>query len=818
MIRHMECENTQAFILGTMHTTYCFRITSTGHPEHLYYGASLGDPEKLTNEDILAMSEKKEFEEGNMVVYDGEHKNCTLENMCLEMSSYGKGDIREPFIEIRFADGSSTCDFLYKGAEIDQIKEEYQTLPGSYFSGEGCDHLKIILVDRNHSVSLELHYYVYEKSDVLTRSAKVINQGDEPVCLKRIMSTQLDLSDSGYEVRSFNGAWAREMNIHDTEVRAGSFVNASFTGTSSNRANPFVILHEKNASEEAGKCYGFHLIYSGNHYECIQVNAYGKTRVVTGINPAQFSFMLPPEGFFEAPEAVMSFSGNGYGELSRHLHRFIRNHIVRGEWKDKVRPVLLNSWEAAYFNISEGKLLKLAKAAKEAGVELFVMDDGWFGNRSDDAHSLGDWYVNKEKLPGGLLGLSKKINALGLSFGIWVEPEMISVNSRLYEKHPDWAMEIPGQTHSEGRNQRILDLCNPKVCEFIIRRMTRLFASAPITYVKWDMNRIFSDVYSPYLEKKEREAAKEISDGQTSGRESSSLSEPYLKGIRQGEVFHRYMIGLYRIMKILTMRFPKILFEGCASGGNRFDLGILCYFPQIWASDNTDAICRSHIQEGISFGYPMNVMTSHLSASPNHQTLRTVNEDTRFAVAVFGVFGLECNLADMSDGQREAIADMISLYKAFREVLQKGTFYRGRTGNIHEWTCVSEDRKRAVGMVLQELVVPNWQYETYTAKGLDPDCRYRFYNLEKKHDIRKFGDLINTVAPIHVRQDSALHHVIAKFVTMPGECEETIVSGRVLMQSGIKLKPAFSGTGYNENTRYFQDFASRLYFMEAVEE
>ena len=791
MIKILEYENKKAFILNTDNTAYCFKVMETNHLEHLYYGKTFGNPDKLSIDDILAMSEKKEFEEGNMIVYDAEHKNITLENMCLEMSSYGKGDIREPFIEMTFSDGSSTCDFLFKDFIVDNEKEEYHTLPGSYFSGDGCKHLKIILTEKNHNIDLELDYFVYENEDVISRSAKVINNGEKDVLLKRIMSAQLDVNADDFVVRTFNGAWAREMGVNDTNINSGIFINSSFTGTSSNRANPFIILHEKNVTEDNGNLFGVNLIYSGNHYESVSVNSYGKTRILTGINPEQFSFLLKEGECFEAPEAVLSFSDKGYGGLSGNLHEFIRNHIIRKEFGKKERPVLLNSWEACYFNINESKLIKLAKAAKEVGVELFVMDDGWFANRNDDSHSLGDWYVNKDKIPGGLSGLAKKINALGLSFGIWVEPEMISVNSELYEKHPDWALEIKGYSHSEGRNQRILDLCNPKVCDFIINQMSEVFESADISYVKWDMNRIFSDVYSPYLRDK--------------------------AGNYQGEVFHRYVLGLYRIMKTLTEKFPEILFEGCASGGNRFDLGILCYFPQIWASDNTDAISRAYIQEGYSYSYPLNTFTSHVSSVPNHQTLRSVNLDTRFDIAFFGTFGLECNLSDMPEKNLEEIKEMVKLYKEYRDVIQNGTYYRGRSGNIHEWTCVSKDKKRAVGMIMQELVKPNTQFEMYRAKGLNPDYKYHFYNISKRHDIRKFGDLINTVAPIHVKQDSALHNVIAKFVTMPGEIEDLTVLGSVLMNAGVKLKPAFSGTGYNENTRYFQDFSSRLYFMEAVD-
>lgn len=344
------------------------------------------------------------------------------------------------------------------------------------------------------------------------------------------------------------------------------------------------------------------------------------------------------------------YAENGFNQMSQRLHHFIWEHIIRGTWQKKERPILLNSWEASYFDISEKKLLKLAKEAKEVGIELFVMDDGWFGERMDDSSSLGDWEANTKKLPGGLKGLSDKIHGLGLQFGIWVEPEMVNVKSKLYVAHPDWTIEIPGQPHSEGRNQRILDLGRREVQDYIIESMSKVFSSADISYVKWDMNRTFSDYYSTALPPE-----------------------------RQGEVAHRYVLGLYRCMKELMERFPEILFEGCAAGGNRFDLGILCYFPQIWGSDDTDALCRAEIEENYSYGYPLSAVSAHVSACPNHQTLRNTPLETRFQVACFGSFGYECNLCDMKKEEKEAMKEQIALYKKWRKVLQQGTFYRGRS-------------------------------------------------------------------------------------------------------------------------------------------
>ncbi len=789
------------FELHTEKTSYVFRVMETGQLEHLHYGRKITlVPEKSAAADATAsavasadasaaaLAEKYAFLSGNVSQYDAEHGGVSLDMYRLEMSSCGKGDMREPFVELTYADGSSTSDFIYMDYEVCEKKEPFTTLPGSYTEGR-AEHLVVRLKERMHEVVLELHYDVYAECDVICRATRLINNSKEKLVVKRCMSTQLDLDDSYYTMTTFGGAWAREMERHDTELSGGKLVNASCTGTSSNRANPFVILRRPETQEHSGECYGMNLIYSGNHYEAAEVSCYKKLRFVSGINPQGFGFVLEPGESFEAPEAVMSYTTDGLNALSQNMHAFVREHIVRGTWKRKVRPVLLNSWEAAYFDISESKLLKLAKAGKEVGIELFVMDDGWFGKRDDDSSSLGDWYENPKKLPGGLKSLADKVNKLGLQFGIWVEPEMVNVKSKLYEKHPEWAMDIPGQPHAEGRNQRLLDMGNPKVQDYVIAEMKRVFASANIAYVKWDMNRNVTDVYSKVLPAE-----------------------------RQGEVLHRYVMGLYRCMKELTESFPDILFEGCAAGGNRFDLGILSYFPQIWASDDTDAACRAEIQQNYSYGYPMSAVTAHVSACPNHQTLRTTPLASRFNIAAFGLCGYECNLCDMSAEELEKIREQIALYKEWREVLQFGAFYRQQTRDVNKysWTCVAPDKSRAVGMIFQKLVTPNMPTERYVAAGLAPEKKYHFYYPGEKHNLKCFGDLVNTVSPVHIKQDSLMHNVLARFVKMDGETEDYELYGDALMHCGVMLKQGFAGTGYNEKVRYYQDFASRMYFMEEV--
>lgn len=736
------------FVLDTDNTTYCFGITPDGHAEHLYYGRKITIENK---DDVVALAEKHAVAPGNTTNYESDGSYAP-EDFRYELSSLGKGDVREPFVEIIYPDGSFTSDFVYETACVCD-EEMLEDLPCSYGLEEG-NGVRLSFRDKNSGALLEVFYGVYEQCNVITRSARLINCTDGELELLRLMSNAIDFDDSDYIFTSFNGEWIREMERHETRLSGGKIVNSSAMGTSSSRANPFVMLSRPDTTEQWGDCYGFNLVYSANHYESAEVSGFGKLRFTQGINPQSFRFILQSAECFEAPQAVMTFSGEGFNAMSNNLHSFVREHIIRGEWRDKSRPVLINSWEANYFDITEEKLVGLAQKAKEAGVELFVMDDGWFGKRNDDSTSLGDWTPDEQKLPGGIEGICRKINEIGLDFGIWVEPEMISVKSELYKAHPDWAIEITGKNHSEGRNQRILDLTRDDVCEYVIERMSDIFGSAPIAYVKWDMNRPFTDFYSSMLDRR-----------------------------RQGEVGHRYIKGFYRCIKTLTERFPDILFEGCASGGNRFDLGMLCFFPQIWASDNSDAVCRSQIQTGYSFGYPMSSLTAHLSASPNHQTLRETSLYTRFNVAAFGIFGCECNLTQMSQSDLDGIKEKISIYKQWRELFQKGSFYRGRTGgNITEWTVVSPDKKTAAGLFMQKLAVANKQQERFFPVGLCPEKKYRFFSLG----------------------------------TDGTEIEECVGYGDTLMNGGVHLKQAFSGFGEGSEIRRFKDFDSRLYFMTEI--
>lgn len=773
------------FMLNTEHTTYAFRISEDHLVEHLHYGALL--PVPVQGDDTeRALMHKVSHDKGTTINYRKESP-LTIEDLPLEVSSYGKGDFREPMLVLSYADGSRTSDFIYKSHEISNDLAEIPHLPSAVAADDDqVSQLTLHLTERSKGVRLDLIYTVYPETDVITRRAVLINDTEEKVTIERLLSTQVDLRSGRYKMVTFGGNWGREMERADTPLVHGLHVNHTQTGVSSNRNNPFVMLVDEDITENHGQGYAFNLLYSGNHYEACEVGAFYGMRFVSGIDPAGFSWTLAKGEQFATPEAIMTYSVNGYEGISTHMHAFIRRHIIRGAYRDIPRPILLNSWEASYFNISEFKLLRLAKKAAEAGMELLVMDDGWFKGRNSDKTSLGDWTEDPKKLSGGIKRLSKKIHDLGLGFGIWVEPEMISEDSDLYRAHPEYAMQIPGREQSLGRNQMILDLTNPEVVAYVKDAMRAVFSIDGVDYVKWDMNRLFSDVYAGKLPAE-----------------------------KQGETMHRWVMGLYDILGTLTREFPEILFEGCASGGNRFDPGMLCYFPQIWGSDDTDAIMRTKIQTGYSYGYPLSAVSAHVSDCPNHQTLRQTPLNTRYNVAAFGVLGYEINLNDLSSADFKEIAEQVKMYKAWRNVFFTGDFYRV---SDREWMVVSKDKKRAVAMVWNLLAVPNDYRAFLQAKGLDEHKFYHVYNVPMKHNLKEFGNLVNMRSPVHIKQDSFLHNTIAKVVHMDGEVEDYTVSGALLNNSGIVLTQDFSGTGYEGQTRLFQDFASRMYYMEAVGE
>jgi alpha-galactosidase len=789
-------DKTLTFSINTEHTSYIFRTLPTGQLEHLYYGRRIS----ISGSSDIAPRHISTF--GNAVSYDRDHPEIALEDIMLETSAAGKGDIRDPQFIIESADGSRTLDFVFKSYEISKWSCTDSELPHSY--GDDAEVLKVDLFDRNHGISLSLFYIVYFECDVISRYSLIVNNSENDIYLDRALSATLDFPSSGYKITSFHGGWVHEMEKTENILTGGRFINSSSAGVSSNRSNPFIMMSVPGTDEDRGAVYGFNLIYSGNFYESFDVNQFGKTRVLSGINPLGFRFTLSPGESFETPEMVFSFSDKGYNGLSVCMHYFVKKHVMRGYWRDKNRPVILNSWETFYFNINEKKLLSLARAGKEIGAEILVMDDGWFSGRTDDKKALGDWTFDKKKLPGGLKRLSDRVHEIGMKFGIWIEPEMISVDSDLFRAHPDWSMAIPGMNHSEGRNERFLDLANPKVTDYMISKITSLLESAKIEYVKWDMNRIMSDVYSPYL-----------------------------KPDRQGECAHRYILGFYRMIRELKKAFPEILWEGCASGGCRFDLGALSYFDQIWASDNTDPMSRVDIQTGLSYGYPQISYTAHISSSPSHQDLRVSSLDTRMNIAFFSSLGIEMNIMDMNKNDKERLKEGIALYKKKRQLFQFGQLYRTDPGlaegrvsgnnpftdpgpdNVITWTVVSHDGKEAAAVVAEKRVRPGNPHLYFFPRGLDEERLYHIKNVPGSIDIHTFGDLINAAGlPVHVRQDSFLHETISRFVKIPYEKEDRILYGNALMYAGLELTEGYCGCGI-ENLRIMTDNDSRLYFIDA---
>ncbi len=798
------------FWLQTRNTSYLFRKIKSGHLEHIHYGASIVSKEgylkaleggslenafsqgKSGMESMTkALAPKHYYGGGNMNVYSDEHADIFLEMLGLEISSFGKGDIREPFVELTYADGNTTVDFLFDSYEIVDGKAALSMLPSSYDHSkivDGADNVQqlvITLKDNEYGARLKLVYSVFPECDVITRSAVLYNDSDKDIRIERILSTQIDFDTPSLKMTSFHGRWADEMGKHEAVCTGGKVVCEELAaGESGSRSNPFVIVSDVDADDNHGECYGFNLVYSGNHYEALSSNSKNMSRFVCGIQPTGFNWLLTPGNFFEAPEAVMTFSDKGMNDMSLHMHDFVRKHIVRGSWRDKERPILINSWEAAYFNFTQGSLLSLAKEAKKCGIELFVMDDGWFGQRNDDKTSLGDWYENKKKLPGGIKELADKINDLGMLFGIWVEPEMVNEESDLYKAHPDWAVAVPGKPHSKGRNQMNLDLTRAEVQDYVIDSMKKVFSAGKVSYVKWDMNRIFSD------------------------RFSNSLPAD-----RQGEFQHRYYIGLYRIMKELTESFPEILFEGCSAGGNRFDLGILSYFPQIWGSDDTDAFCRLDIQRGYSYGYPASTVGAHVSACPNHQTLNRLPLETRFEIAAAGCFGYELNLCEMPDSDKKVVTDQVEFYKKHRELFQFGDYYRLPD---YGYIIVSKDKKKAVSFIVEKGSRPNNDYRKIRTVGLDENKVYSIVNRVVPLKLKEFGSLVNAVAPVHVKQDGIVHGLMDKFVHMNGEEQKEVATGASLNAHGFALNANFAGTGYNQDTRIMRTGDTRLYMFEEV--
>lgn len=784
----MISEKRLHFTLQTASTTYLFRVDETNHLEHLYYGRKIG-----ATEDLHATYDKHTIPMGNTISYDIEHPSYSLDNICLETSTLGKGDYREPSVIIRLESGEIISDFTYREHRIIKGKpRSFSGLPESYTDkGDSAMTLVVVTEDAATGVRLEHFYTTFDLSDVIVRKTAVVNNSSQKIIIERLMSLQLDLDRRNLKLTTFDGAWGRERYRHTRDITEGIHINDSKSGVSSSKHNPFIMVEDSNCSENCGEVYGFNLIYSGDHSEIVEKNQWEKVRILAGLNPATFRWHLHSTQKFHSPEAVMTFSFEGTNGISSNFHRFINSHIVRGKWRYHQRPIAFNNWEATYFNFNETMLVSLAKEAAKMGMELFVLDDGWFGSREDDTTSLGDWMVNSKKFPNGLTSLSRRVHSLGMMFGLWCEPEMISKKSLLYENHPDFLVQHPSRKPSPGRNQFLLDLTREDVREYLFDTLSDIWKVAEVDYVKWDMNRTFSDLFSHQV--------------------------PF----RQDEFTHRYMLGLYELLERFTRAFPHILFEACASGGNRFDLGMLHYMSQIWTSDNTDAFSRVFIQEGTSCGYPLSTISNHVSSVPNHQTLRTTSLDTRFNVACFGVLGYELDLNALSNREKKQISDHIAFYKQHRTLLQYGQFYRIESTECNSdqivWALSNFDRSEILVFHFQILAQANCASTTLRIPIVDTSMTYRVTPRPHQIDVAAFGSLINMISPIHIKGGGSIEKLVRENVHLDSEIEYYVTPGDIIAYRGISLNQQFSGTGYDKETRVLGDFGSRIYHLEAVE-
>ena len=761
--------------LETRRTAYWFRKTGRGHLESLHYGARIAH----TEADAFAL--KHVVQRGMSVAYDPDDPTYCLDTMMLEWSGTGKGDLRYAPCELIMPDGTYVTDFLFERAETRPGFVSPVELPGAYGEDDACETLVVTLKDAFFDLYLHLYYTVYEDCDVLTRRAVLENKTGAPVRIKRLMSFMASFPDRGYRFLTLDGGWIRECRVNERPLVEGRSVCESLSGDSSNRHNPGFMLAERRACEDFGRVYGFNLLYSGNHLSSVELSADGVVRVMSGINPHCFDWTLGDGEVFETPEAAMTFSPDGFNGMSQNFHDFVNDHIVRGAWKRRQRPVVVNSWEAFMFDFTHDKLVRLAERAKDLGAELFVLDDGWFGKRNDDKAGLGDYAVNRKKLPYTLDGLAREVTEMGLSFGLWFEPESVNMDSDLYRAHPEYAVAVPGRAPSFGRNQLLLDLCNPAVRDYIVESMGRVLDSANIAYVKWDMNRHLSDMYS------------------------SALSD-------MGGFYHRYILGLYDILRRIFEVRPYILLESCSSGGNRFDLGMLCFSPQIWASDDTDPIERLSIQRGLSYFYPTSTIGAHVSQSPHQQTLRSTPFYTRFNVAAFGLLGYELDLGELTPAEAGEMQSQVDFYKKHRQILQYGRFYRNDMQKDNKAQFITVGEHEAVAGFFQTRARAAEAFDRLEIKGLKPDTRYCCETVPQGASLARFGGLIKHVLPLKLRADGLILREAARHRLLPDAVERYAGTGASFAE-GILLNNPFIGTGYDKSMRILGDFGSNLYLV-----
>lgn len=701
------------FFLDTKNTSYRMKVDEYGFLLHLYYGGRV-----YGSMECLLTCYDRGFSGNPWDV--GNDRTYSLDALPQEYPVMGVGDFRNSALIVRNADGSDCCDLRYIGHEIKKGKYGLPGLPAVYADSGEAQTLEITLGDKVSGMRVTLLYGVLEDADIITRSVVLENRGEKSVTIEKAASASLDFVTGSFDLLSFYGRHTMERNLQRKTLGHGTYAIGSRRGTSSHQYNPAVILADKNATEEAGKCYGLVFVYSGNFLCEAERDQYDQTRILMGLQSDQFHYTLEQGEKLTIPETILCYSGEGLGTLSARFHDCMRNHLCRGKYKDAPRPVLLNSWEAAYFTFNGETILKLAKSTAKLGIDMLVMDDGWFGKREDDNSGLGDWQVNEKKLGCSLRELIEKVNAEGVKFGIWIEPEMVSEDSELYRKHPDWVLRIPGREPVRSRNQLVLDFSRKDVRDYIFEQICVILDQGKIEYVKWDMNRSVVDVFS----------------GETP----------------QGKVTYQYVLGVYDFLERLLQKYPDVLIEGCSGGGGRFDAGMLYYTPQIWCSDNTDALDRLRIQYGTSFFYPASTVCSHVSAVPNHQTGRSVSLHTRGVVAMAGAFGYELDPEKLTEEEKAAVREQIKQYKKWEELIRRGGYYRLSdpfTAAYTAWMFVSEAKDRALLSVVMLETHGNMTVSYVKLRGLDEKAVYR----DTESGRRYYGaDLMEAGLPMPVEQ------------------------------------------------------------------
>lgn len=686
------------FNLETKNTLYQMKVDRFGVLNHLWYGEKTD-----CCMDYLLDYPDAGFS-GN--IYEAENERTySLNTLPQEYSTSGVGDFRISAISVTHEDGSNALDLRVREYQIKKGKYEIPGLPAVYAKEDEAETLEITLKDTATEAEVILKYGVFEKEDVITRSVVVKNSGKTPIVINKVHSMCLDIPYGDWEWMHFYGRHTMERQAERVPVLHGISESSSSRGTSSHHQNPAVLLCEKDCTETNGHCIGAALMYSGGFQAQVEKDQLEQIRLVMGIHPDTFEWILEAGEAFYTPEVILSCSTTGFAKLSQNFHHIIRNHVCRGTYQLSSRPVLINNWEATYFDFNEEKILNIARQASKLGIDMMVLDDGWFGKRDDDCSGLGDWFVNEKKLNGGLKALVEKINAMGMKFGLWFEPEMVSEDSDLYRNHPDWAIQIPGRKPMRSRYQLVLDMSNPEVVDYLYGVMSAILRENHIEYVKWDMNRSISDWYTATLSRG-----------------------------RQMEMPHRYVLGLYELLEKLTSEFPDVLFEGCSGGGGRFDAGMMYYCPQIWCSDDTDAHERTFIQYGTSFFYPTSTVGSHVSAVPNHQTGRITSIETRGVVAMAGSFGYELDLNQLSEEEKTVVAKQVTHYKEYQSLIYNGDYYRLANpfeDGMSAWSWISEDKKTILVQGVLFRAKPNVLRKTLRLMGLEAKKNYKIAGTEE---------------------------------------------------------------------------------------